>query len=104
MRLTKRGRGLVVGLLAAVGIGSAFTIGHAIEGNPEASWNKCEMVQAGQVDNGTYRLLLKKGWMSDPLDGRADIYSPACGDVTARSAKQIRMQQDMVNRVADSIG
>jgi hypothetical protein len=78
MRLTKRGRGLVIGLLAAVGIGSVATIGHAVESNPEAAWNKCEIVAAADTDAGTFDLLKQKGWFASPYDGAEELYSPAC--------------------------
>jgi hypothetical protein len=106
MRLTKRGRGLVAGLLLAVGIGSAATIGHAVESNPEAAWNKCEVVGADQTDAGTFALLKdKKGWFASPYDGAEELYSPACkGDKVSLDGKcptfsisALHMTDNMVN-------
>jgi hypothetical protein len=75
MNLTKRGRGLLVGLgLAIIGVS-----GHAIaQGAEEAK--ECQMVEWG-VDNvgaGTWELMIQEGWYGIDTDGAERLYSPAC--------------------------
>jgi hypothetical protein len=63
--------GIITAAIAVVG-------GQMIMENPEAKWNTCQVVQQGEVGNGTWDMLMEKGWSGDAGDNMEAIYSPAC--------------------------
>jgi hypothetical protein len=66
--------GLITAAIAVVG-------GNMIADNPEAHWNKCDRVEAGEVSQGHWNSLRDQGgWFGVEGDSMEALWSPACTD------------------------